>query len=1218
MFSGKERQIPRNLPYPEGVGRRSSPFVLEELKKMGERNSIIYMDVNFPKLEEEILERWKKEKAFEKSVARRKGSRRFVFYEGPPTANGKPGIHHVLSRAFKDVILRYKTMRGFFVERRAGWDTHGLPVELQIEKKLGLKSKKDIEKYGIAQFNKECKQSVWEYKKEWEALTERMGFWIDLNNPYITYETPYIETLWRIIQTFWQKGLLYKGHKVVPYCSRCGTPLSSHELAQGYKTVEDRSVYVKFQIEGFKIPTFFVAWTTTPWTLPGNVALAVNTNIEYIEFGNERERLIIAREIFKSWKSEGFSVAKGKARGTWIQPELGLMENGGQPVRHMVEKIWKGKDFIGLKYRPLFRFKEPEQGKKVWEVVAADFVSTKEGTGIVHTAVAYGVEDFELGKKENLAMMHLVNEEGKFNNEVTPWKGMFVKDADPLIIEDLKNSGALFKEELYEHEYPFCWRCSTPLLYYAKDSWFVNMQKVKKELIVNNKKISWVPAHLKEGRMGEWLREVKDWAFSRERYWGTPLPIWECKTCAHTEVVGSLEELQEKTRSRNAYYILRHGHSERQLTDVMSSWPEPKPLPLTPKGILQIEKAAKELKKKNVNIIFSSDLLRTKQTAEIMGKALGIKPLFDKRLREVDVGALNGRPVTDLGKVWGRPDQTSQEHYLGRFVDPLPEGESYVDVQKRMYGFAQDIDKKYKGKNILIVSHELPLTLLETTIRGLSRQEMTDFRQKEKKYLDTGEWRQIPFATIPFNETMELDFHRPYIDEVQFFCQKCGTGKMERVKDVVDVWFDSGAMPFAQGHWMGGAAPKLFPADYIVEGIDQTRGWFYTLLAISTLLGFKNPYKNVISFSHVLDEKGEKMSKSKGNVVNPWDVIGKFGIDVVRWYFFTINNPGDPKLFSEKDIQDVLRKFMLTLWNSFVFYQTYVPKPKTPGKTSKTSNVLDHWILSRLSTTVKEVTTLFDAYDVTGAGRSLENFVVNDLSLWYVRRSRTRFQNPASAKDFQEASTTLSFVLLQTSKLAAPCIPFLSEHIHDSLKVKGSVHWEDWPKAEKRDEKLEREMGRVRDLVTKALAERAKAQIKVRQPLSLLRVKGSGKEIRKDLLTLLKDEVNVKGILFNKNLKSDVELDTVLTPDLKEEGQVREILRSIQEMRKEAGYKPGEKAVLYYEGNGALVSIFKAHQDLIVKSSSIQKFVEGKVSNLDKEKQVSIEDSSLWLGITKT
>ncbi|MDO8473956.1 MAG: class I tRNA ligase family protein [bacterium] len=1182
------------------------------------------MEINFPKLEEEVLERWKKEKAFERSVSRRKTGKRFVFYEGPPTANGKPGIHHVLSRAFKDVILRYKTMRGFFVERRAGWDTHGLPVELQIEKKLGLKSKKDIEKYGIAQFNKECKQSVWEYKKEWENLTERMGFWIDLKDPYVTYETSYIETLWRIIQKFWQKGLLYKGHKVILYCSRCGTSLSSHEVAQGYKTVEDTSIYVKFKLKpGQRIgdwatddSTYILSWTTTPWTLPGNVALAVGEKIQYVRVQPKdmNETYILAKDLVRTV----------------------FKEFDGEEV-----SSFSGKDLIDLSYEQLFPILSL-RNEKSHKIYAADFVTTTDGTGVVHTAVMYGEDDYNLGVKVGLPQHHTVTETGAFTQEIPGGLAglpVRVKETDEKIFAYLKEHNMFLATLTYSHEYPFCWRCSTPLLYYAKDSWFVNMQKVKQALIANNKKINWVPSHLKEGRMGEWLREVKDWAFSRERYWGTPLPIWECKKCEHREVIGSLEELREKTRSLNVYYLLRHGYSEKQRLHISSSWPEPVPMPLLAQGVKEAEKAARALKKKNIDIIISSDLLRTKQTAEIVGKELGVKVVYDPLIREEDAGIFNGKNIEETGKFYRKPGETPLEHYLRRFEIARPEGESWLDVQKRAHQFMKNLEEKYRGKSILIVSHSLVLELIESTMLGLSRIEFE--KRWIKTHIKSGEWRKIAYAAFPYNENMEVDLHRPYIDNVVFSCPACKTGTMQRVKEVADVWYDSGAMPFAQAHWPFAKNPKseirnpkppiLFPADYIVEGIDQTRGWFYTLLAVSTLLGFSAPYKNVISFSHVLDEKGEKMSKSKDNVVDPWDMIKKYGIDAVRWYFFTMNNPGDPKLFSEKDIQEVLRKFILTLWNSFVFLKTYCPKLRlgTP-KRSLSSNVLDEWILSRLVGTTKEITEKMDTYDVTGAGRSLESFVINDLSLWYIRRSRTRFQNPESVKDFKEASTTLSFVLLQTSKLAAPFVPFLSEHIHDALQAKGSVHWEDWPfdspakgglaqDRPKQDKKLEAEMALVRDLVTKALAERAKAQLKVRQPLSILMIKGSGKEIRKDLLTLLKDEINVKVVVFDKNLKNEVELDTALTPQLKEEGQVREILRSIQGMRKEAGYKPQNKIVLWYSGDQELCALISKNAVILKKSVGAKTIKQGIPENgkSEKGKQILFEGKSLWLSIRK-
>ncbi|MEK7510350.1 MAG: class I tRNA ligase family protein [Patescibacteria group bacterium] len=1178
-------------------------------------------EINFPKMEEEILRRWTKQGAFEVSLKLRKKSPRFVFYEGPPTANAGPGLHHMLSRVFKDVICRYKTMRGFLVERKAGWDTHGLPVELQIEKKLGLKSKKDIEKYGIAKFNKECKRSVWEFKKEWEDFTRRIGFWLDMEHPYITYEEDYIESLWGIIKQFWNKGLLYKDYKVVPYCPRCGTPLSSHEMAQGYKTVKEPSVYVKFRVIPSRISgaqgghwkgvqTYLLAWTTTPWTLPGNVALAVGKDItyEYVKQGDEI--YIVAQNLLK------------KVFGG---------DTGERNWRTMGEV--QGEKLVGLEYEPLFDSLKNQPEKKHY-VALGDFVSTQEGTGIVHTAVMYGEDDYQLGQRLGLPKRHTVDEEGKFNELVPQWQGMFVKDTDTLVIEDLKKRNLLLKEELYEHEYPFCWRCSTPLLYYAKESWFLNMQKVKKTLISNNRKINWIPSHMREGRMGEWLAEVKDWAFSRERYWGTPLPVWKCNTCANQEVIGSKEDLRKQRYSSNTYYLLRHGHSVRQITNVLSSLPEKTPFPLTSKGVREIQILAKHLKKKKIDLIFSSELLRTKQTAEIIGKELGLQPIYDKRIRELDVGIFNGKHVEEFGSFFRKEGETSAEHYRRRFSVRPPHGENWIDVQKRVADFMYELERTHQNKTILIVSHEITLLLLEMVAKGFSREEFVGYRKR--KAIKTGEFRKLSLVRFPYNEDMELDFHRPYIDEVKFQCSRCKKGEMMRVKEVGDVWFDSGAMPFAQAHWpfkknsksdirdQKLSQPELFPADYIVEAIDQTRGWFYTLLAVSTLLGFKSPYKNVISLGHLLDEKGEKMSKSKGNVVNPWNMIERYGVEAIRWYFFSINQPGDPKLFSERDIQQTTRKFILTLWNCFVFYETYrAGKAKIKNLKLPSSNILDRWILSRLSGTIREMTNKLDAYDITGAARTLESFVVDDVSLWYIRRSRQRFQNPSRPREKDEASFLLAHILLTTSKLAAPFIPFLSEFIYGRVadSVLKSVHWEDWPKEDFsiKNERLEEEMAKVREIVAKALAERAKAGIKVRQPLATLKIKNQKLKIAPEFHELIKEELNVKEIVFDKEISQEVVLDTSITPLLKKEGMAREIMRYIQEMRKEAGYKPRQRITLHYGGSEEILTVMREYGDIIRGVAGLKELREGEEIKevFDRKQEFTLEGQKLWIGMRK-
>ncbi len=1137
------------------------------------------MNLDFPKKEKQTLKFWKQTRAFEKSIEQRKKAANFVFYEGPPTANAKAGLHHVLARVFKDIICRYKTMRGFKVLRKAGWDTHGLPVELEIEKKLGLKSKKDIEKYGIARFNQKCKRSVWQYQKDWERLTERIGFWLDLKNPYITCQPDYIETIWWIIKEIFKKGFLYQDYKVVPYCSRCGTSLSSHEVALGYKKIKEPAVYVKFQTKG---KTFLLAWTTTPWTLPGNVAIAVNPEFTYVKVKVDDEYLILAKERMQAVGLEG----------------------------KVVEEI-KGRKLLGTEYKPLFFTK---LDKKTYFVIGGDFISLEEGTGLVHIAPAFGEEDMAAGKENNLPVLLNVDEEGKFTKSAKKWAGMRVKDADPLIIGDLKKRKLLFKEELYEHDYPFCWRCDSPLLYYAKQSWFIKMQKVKKDLIENNQKINWIPTHLKKGRFGEWLKEIKDWAFSRERYWGTPLPVWRCKKCKRTEVIGGKKDLADQTFTDNKYFILRHGQSQRNIDKTVACWPEKARIPLTKKGKLQIKEIAKELKKEKIDLIFSSDLLRTKQTAEIVGEELNIKPRLDKRLRELNSGAFNGMLVEKAGRFWDPEKKLSRiEYYLKRFKVRAPRGENWLDTKRRMYQFLKEIDKKYQNKNILVISHENPITMLEGAVKGLSKEEIIKYR--DKFHIKVGELRKLDLKLWPYNREEELDFHRPFVDEVKFKCSKCN-GLMERVPEVIDCWFDSGSMPFAQYHHPfenQKLQKEQFPADYISEAVDQTRGWFYTLHAISTLLGKGPAYKNVISVGHVLDEKGEKMSKSKGNVVDPWQIVEKYGSDTTRWYFYTVNQPGDAKLFSEREVDQALKKFILTFWNSYVFFKTYAQRKKIPNS----KHILDRWIVSRLNNLIQKTTQRLDEYDATGAARAIENFVIEDLSLWYIRRSRKRFQKPASKKELEEASATLNFVLSSLSKLAAPFIPFLSEEIYQELGEKNSVHLEDWPKVNKKliDNRLEKKMEVARKVVAAALAERAKARIKIRQPLNELRITNTDLRKEKELLELIEEEINVKKITFGKTLK----LDTKVTSGLREEGIIREVIRQIQEMRKKAELKPYHRILVRGSGTKELDQILTRNKELILKEIKAEDFHLGEkpkqVFNIERE--IKVDQQRLWLAIRK-
>ena len=1150
------------------------------------------MNTNFPELEKRILKFWKKDKVFQKSVDERPKSRNFVFYEGPPTANGKPGIHHVLSRAYKDVVCRYKTMQGFRVERKAGWDTHGLPVELEIEKKLGLKNKEDIEKYGIAKFNRLCKKSVWLYKQEWERVTQRMGYWVDMDNPYTTYETDYIETVWWIIKQIYKKGLLYRGYKVVPHCPRCGTTLSSHEVALGYKKVKENSLYIRFNIlsPGWK-NTAILSWTTTPWTLPGNVALAVNQKANYLLIPDPKKKgnsLIVGQESFEE-------LAKNK-----FFPKI-------------QKKVLKGSELVGLKYSPLFNVPKLKSLKS-YEVYPADFVSGQEGTGIVHAAVMYGENDYNLGKEYKLPTFHTVDQKGNFIKGLgNGLSGKYVKDrkSEFLIINHLKKKGLLFAEQIYEHDYPFCWRCKSPLLYYAKESWFIEMTKIKKDLIKNNQTINWIPKHLKNGRFGEWLKEVKDWALSRERYWGTPLPIWECQKCGFQKVIGSKKDLFLEKFGNNNYYLLRHGESLRQIKNIAVCFPEKIHCPLTKKGREQIKKSAKELNAKKIDIIFASDLLRTKETAQIVAKKTGALLFFDKRLREFDVGIFNGKAPKLVHDYLG-------ESLEMRFKKKVLKGESYSDVKKRTYDFLKEINRNYANKNILIVSDEAVLSLMEATAEGIPNKKFFEFRRKER--LNVGEFKKIKLRNVPYNEEMEIDFHRPYIDEINIGCPECGE-IMKRVPEVIDCWFDSGSMPFAQYHYPFENKGKIdkreqFPADFISEAIDQTRGWFYTLLAISTLIDFGPSYKNVVSLGLVLDKNGEKMSKSKGNIIDPSLVIEKYGADAVRWYFYTINQPGDAKLFSEEEVKQTLRKFIMTLGNCFSFFELYGSK-KHSLESSK--NILDKWIVSELNTLIKCATEKMDKYDIIGAARAIESFVIEDFSLWYIRRSRKRFRS-SDFKNSQEVLVTMEYVFLILSRLTAPFIPFLSDELYRRTtgEKNTSVHLAGWPKSDQKKikENLHQEMKKARKITTAALRERARLGIKIRQPLQKAEIKTI---LSKEILHLIKEEINVKEIICDSKIKKEVKLDTKITASLREEGIIREIMRRIQEMRKRAGLKPKDKIIVRYSGSQNINNILARNTKIILMEAKIKELIAGGklkgVFNVEQEFQV--EQEKFWLAIKK-
>lgn len=1068
--------------------------------------------------EEKLLQFWKENNIFQKSLEKKSPKGEFVFYEGPPTANAAPALHHLVSRVFKDALPRYKTMRGYHVPRKAGWDTHGLPVELQIEKKLGLKSKKEIETYGIERFNKEAKQSVFEYIEVWEKFTERIGYWVNFKDAYYTFDNSYIETLWSILDQVEKKGLLYKDYKVLPWCPRCGTALSSHELAQGYQDVKDLTVYAKFKIKGFP-NAYFLAWTTTPWTLPGNVALAVGGDIDYVEAKVGEDIFVLAKE------------------------KLSLLTETYEIVAEH-----KGREMVGMEYEPLYTFIK-DVNDRAYKVYEADFVNTEDGTGIVHTAVMYGQDDFELGTKVGLPKYHIVDETGHFKPEAEFLAGKFVRDEETAveIIKDLAHRSLLFKKEKYEHSYPHCWRCKTPLIYYARDSWYIAMSKLRDELVKENEKIHWEPAHIKEGRFGEWLREIKDWAISRERYWGTPLPIWQNKDGSKRVIVDSIDTLKKYSKnSGNKFVFVRHGEAESNVEKVCASNIN-KEYHLTDKGRSEAKNTGVKIGK--ADAIYTSPYMRTMETAEIISESINYdknKIKTDSRLGEFNFGEFDGRPFAEYLEY--------RKNNMISYDVRISGGESYIDARKRFGNFLEDIDSKHKNETIVVVTHGIGL---ESTAIIIDRKDLRPSKRPADMPLpSTGEMFGFNFVPLPHDENFEIDLHRPYIDEIVL--EKDGE-EYRRVKEVMDVWFDSGAMPFAQD-------PKnvRIPADFISEAIDQTRGWFYTLHAIGILMGKGHVYKNVICLGHILDKEGKKMSKSIGNIVNPWEMIDKYGVDTLRLWMYSVNQPGESKNFDERSVDELQKRVFNLLDNVYSFYELYRDREVEEGNGSS-DNILDKWILTRLAQLTDDVTKNFDIYKLLEPVRSIREFI-DELSTWYLRRSRERIK-----EGDKDAKRTLYFALKEISKLLAPLAPFYADNLYQNLrndKDPISVHLDNWPENKKSlfsffkssDEKIITDMRETRRLVTLALEQRQKANIKVRQPLQKLEIKNQ--DLGGEYLEIIKDELNVKEVTVNKDLSEEVKLDVAMTPELEEEGRVRDIIRASQEIRKEKNLSPGQHYTL--------------------------------------------------------
>ena len=1035
--------------------------------------------LNFVDREKAVEKFWEDNNIFKKSMEHRKEGETYTFYDGPPTANGKPHIGHVETRTIKDMIPRYRTMKGYMVPRKAGWDTHGLPVELEVEKLLGLDGKEQIEEYGLAPFIDKCKESVWKYKGMWEDFSRTVGFWADMDNPYVTYDDNFIESEWWALKTIWDKGLLYKGFKIVPYCPRCGTPLSSHEVAQGYKAVKERSAIVRFKVKGED--AYFLAWTTTPWTLPSNVALCVNPEETYL----------------KVKAADGYTYYIAKALADKV---LGRLAEEGKDAYEVLE-TYVGKDLEYKEYEPLYKCAgdaAEKQKKKAHFVTCDGYVTMTDGTGIVHIAPAFGEDDSRIGRNYELPFVQFVDGKGDLTAE-TPYAGKFVKDADPLVLKDLDAEGKLFDAPKFEHDYPFCWRCDTPLIYYARESWFIKMTAVKDDLVRNNKTINWIPASIGEGRFGNWLENIQDWGVSRNRYWGTPLNIWECE-CGHQHSIGSREELYKMSGNEKAKTV---------------------------------------------------------------------------------------------------------------------------------------------------------------------------------------------------------EFHRPYIDEITITCPECGK-QMKRVPEVIDCWFDSGAMPFAQHHYPfenKDLFEQQFPANFISEAVDQTRGWFYSLLAESTLLFNKAPYKNVIVMGHVQDENGQKMSKSKGNAVDPFNALETYGADAIRWYFYTSSAPWLPKRFSGKAVQEGQRKFMGTLWNTYAFFVLYAnidnfDASKYTLEYDKLP-VMDKWLLSKLNSTVAEVDSNLDQYRIPEAAKALQDFV-DEMSNWYVRRSRERFWAKGMEQDKINAYMTLYTALVTICKAAAPMIPFMTEDIYQNLvrsndaNAPESIHLCDFPVVNKDhiDKKLEEDMEDVLDAVVMGRACRNEAAIKNRQPISRMYIK-SDFTLSEFYQEIIEDELNVKEVVFTDDvrdftsytfkpqlrtvgpkygkqlggiqkhlaaldgnaamdelnadgaLKFDVDgvaveltkddllidmaqkegyvsqednrmtvvLDTNLTPELVEEGFVYEIISKIQTMRKESGFEVTDHICVSINGNDKLSEIAQKNKEAISGKVLADELTSGAEYGVSKEWNINGENA---------
>jgi len=1095
--------------------------------------------------EEEILAFWKDARIFEKSLEKPAPKGEFTFYDGPPFATGLPHQGSLLSSVAKDLIPRYKTMRGYKVRRCWGWDTHGLPIESLVEKKLGLKNKKEILSVGIETFNETARSMVLEYVHEWKRYIERIGRFVDFDNSYKTMDNSFIESVWWGLKQIHQKGRLYEGRKVLMYCPHCETPLAKAEIAMDntYKDVTEEAVTVRFRVQesqkhGFPENTYLLAWTTTPWTLPGNVGLAVGPAMSYGLYEHDGAYVIAAHERAEF---------------------LGL----GAAIKEL-----KGSELVGLAYEPLYEIaKVKAHAGKKWQVLPADFVTTTDGTGIVHTAVIYGEDDYALGLKEGLPMIPLLNPNGTYNADAPEFLlGQYIKKAEPLIKEDLEVRGLMFAKAMNTHSYPHCYRCGTALIYNAVSSWFIDIQAIKAKLLSENEKINWVPEHLKEGRFKHILESAPDWTISRNRFWASPLPIWKDPK-GEVTVIGSLDELKRLTKkSGNRYFTLRHGEADSNLMSVISAKVDD-PTRLTEAGRLQIKEAAQELSKSGIDLIIASPFIRTKETAKMVREALGLPEealIFEPRIGEYNHGVFNGKTIKEF--------EAANPDFVRRFTQGPEGGETYNEMRQRMGDVLYELERGHSGKKILIVSHGEPLLMLYGIVEGADPTRIKEIGKDD--YPLRGNVRELDFVPLPHNRNYELDFHLPYIDRVELISEQ--GEPLTRTPEVVDCWVESGSMPFAEYHYPFENLKefeKRAPGDFVSEYIGQTRAWFYYMHAISVSLFGRQSFRNVITTGNVVAKDGAKLSKSKNNYTDPYALFDLYGADAFRYYL--LSSPvmqAEDLLFRDEDVKDAHARVVNMLRNVLSFYLLYKQDLDEAARPSFT-HPLDKWIRTRLDQVVTTVTDGFERYDVVRATRSYKEFI-DDLSTWYLRRSRNRMKGE-DENDKQAALHTLRHVLVTFSKVIAPAMPFVADEIFRSVKGSEdpeSVHLASWPEVKKPffgnkgNEALVTEMDRVRALASEALMLRQKANIKVRQPLATLSISGT---LLPELADILADEVNVKEVRQNAN---EVSLDTVLTPALIAEGDERAFARAVAEARKTAGFSPRDSVTITKSADGEHVA----------------------------------------------